>query len=294
MIIYGIKIDSDIVLPIDIPENIVSRYSVELSLALPGKLKSEVSSRFPFYTSHGRRVYLSSAGDIDGCERGAPWCYEVEDVVSFFWIGGERTIYYEMGKHGDANLLNFWFTHLFLPLFCTLEGMYDFLHAGAIEIAGKPILFIAPSMGGKSTLTNHFILRDHVLVSDDKVPTFVEDEKFMVAGSHPYHRPYRKFEELGFRVDSFIKDFKPIHAFYALEGVAADGDITINEINGAEKFRTLLPNYLYMFSFLREQRLQYLSSMLNQIKVFKITIPWDMKRLEEVRIAICTHCSGIK
>ena len=171
--------------------------------------------------------------------------------------------------------------------------MYDFLHAGAVEVEGNPILFIAPSMGGKSTMTDYFIKRGHPLISDDKVPTFIADGKFMAVGSHPYHRPYRKFEELGYRVENFTTDFKPIHAFYELEGVEGDADITIEEIKGFEKFDALLPNYLYMFSYLKPKRLKYLSSMLNGIKVFRVQVPWDMERLGEVHDAICKHSKGL-
>ena len=213
----------------------------------------------------------------------------MQDIVKFYWVGGEGTIYYELGAEGNAELLGFWFIHLLLPLYMTLENMYDFLHAGAVEVEGKPVFFIAPSMGGKSTMTDYFIKQGHSLVSDDKVPTFITDGKFMAVGSHPYHRPYRKFEELGYRVSDFTTEFKPIHAFYALESVEAEDDITIEEIKGFAKFDILLPNYLYMFTYLKPKRLKYLSSMLNSIKVFRVHVPWDMERLGEVHDVICGH-----
>ena len=160
------------------------------------------------YWAHGQEWFiLYSDREFNGSEVGQPWCYEVQDVVTFYWVSGERTIYYELNEEGDANLLSFWFIHLLLPLYMTLENMYDFLHAGAVEVDGKPIFFIAPSMGGKSTMTDYFIKQGHTLVSDDKVPTFIQDEKFIAVGSHPYHRPYRKFEELGYRVEKFTTEF---------------------------------------------------------------------------------------
>ncbi len=107
-------------------------------------------------------------------------------------------------------------------------------------------------------------------------------------------RPYSKFEELGYRVENFTTDFKPIHAFYELEGVEGDADITIEEIKGFAKFDALLPNYLYMFSWLRPERLKYLSKMLNHVKVFHVKIPWDMNRLGEVHNLISGHSEGLK
>ena len=289
MIVYGTKIKSDIDFPLDLSHETETRYEVELSSKVPYEIKRSITCGFSAPLIHGRKIYLYSDREFDGSEVGQPWCYEVKNVVRFYWVGGERTIYYELDEKGDADLLSFWFIHLLLPLYMTLENMYDFLHAGAVEVNGKPIFFIAPSMGGKSTMTDYFIKQGHPLVSDDKVPTFIADGKFMAVGSHPYHRPYRKFEELGYRVENFTTNFKSIHAFYELEGVEGDADITIEEIKGFAKFDALLPNYLYMFSHLKPKRLKYLSSMLNSIKVFHVKVPWDMERLGEVHDVIVEH-----
>lgn len=293
MTVYGTRIKSDIDFPLDLSHDTQTRYEVELSSKVPDKLKRSIICGAPACWAHGRNVYFYSDREFYGNETGQPFCYEVEEVVQFYWLGGDRTIYYELGEKGDVDLLGFWFIHLLLPLFMTLENMYDFLHAGAVEVEGKPIFFIAPSMGGKSTMTDYFIKQGHTLISDDKVPTFIDDGKFIAVGSHPYHRPYRKFEELGYLVENFTTHFNPIHAFYALEGVEGNADITIEEIKGFEKFDTLLPNYLYMFSHLKPKRLKYLSSMMNSIKVFRVQVPWDMERLGEVHDMICKHSRGI-
>ena len=293
MIVYGTKIKSDIDLPLYLSHKTEVRYEIELSSEVPVELKKSITCGFPLYWAHSRNVYLYSDREFDGSEVGQPWCYEVEGVVRFCWIGGERTIYYELDEKGDVDILGFWFIHLLLPLYMTLENMYDFLHAGAVEVDGKPILFIAPSMGGKSTMTDYFIKQGHILISDDKVPTFIQDGKFMAVGSHPNHRPYRKFEELGYRVDNFTTSFKPIHTFYELEGVDGDAEITIEEIKGFTKFDALLPNYLYMFSWLKPERLKYLSKMLNDVRVFHVQVPWDMERLGEVHHMICKHSKEV-
>jgi len=293
MTVYGTKIKSDIDFPLDLSQETETRYEVALLATPPFELENAISCGFPLYWSHGRKVYLYSDREFDSSEVEQPWHYEVKDIVSFYWRGGEQTIYYKLHNEGNAALLSFWFIHLLLPLYMTLENMYDFLHAGAVEVEGKPIFFIAPSMGGKSTMTDYFIKQGHALVSDDKVPTIIQNGKFMAVGSHPYHRPYRKFEELGYRVERFTTHFNPIHAFYALEGTDADADISITEVKGFSKFDLLLPNYLYMFSWLRAQRLKYLSRMLNDIRVFRVQVPWDMERLSEVHSAICLHSQKV-
>lgn len=289
MIVYGTKIDSDIDFPLDLPTEGETRYELRLASGVPDELYRSVTCGFPLYWAHGRKVYLYSDRLFDGSDIGQPWCYEVKDVVRFYWAGGEPTVYCELDEKGSDALLAFWFIHLFLPLYMTLEGKYDFLHAGAVEIDGRPILFIAPSMGGKSTLTDYFVQKGHTLVSDDKVPTFVRDGQFMAVGSHPYHRPYRKFEELGYRVKNFMTEFAPIDAFYVLEPEAAAAPIVFEEISGFGKFDRLMPNYLFHFSFLKPQRLRYLGEMLNAVKVFRVRVPRDLERLNEVYAAICAH-----
>jgi hypothetical protein len=294
MIVYGTEISADICFPLILPVETEKKYHVELLSQPPSSIQCAITSGFMLYYAHGRNVFLYSDREFDGSEEGQPWCYEVQDVIKFYWVGAERKVYYEMGEKGDEKLLAFWFIHLLLPLYMTLEQMYDFLHAGAVEIDGKPILFIAPSMGGKSTMTDYFIKKGHRLISDDKVPTFIDDGKFMAVGSHPYHRPYRKFEELGYRVENFSTHFKPIGQFYRLEGADEDDKISIEEIKGFEKFDTLLHNYLYMFSWLRPMRLHYLSAMLNQSKVYSVKVPWSMERLDEVYTEICEHSRKIE
>lgn len=287
--VYGTKIRCDIDFPLDLSHVTQTRYELELSSQLCIELKQAITCGFYLYKAHGRDVILYSNREFDRSEAGQPWCYEVKGIVKFYWTGGERTIYYELDEEGNADLLSFWFIHLLLPLYMTFENMYDFLHAGAVEVEGKPIFFIAPSMGGKSTMTDYFIKQGHPLISDDKVPTFIEDGNFIAVGSHPYHRPYRKFEELGYRVESFTKYFKPIHAFYELESVEGDVDIKIQEIKGFEKFDALSANCLYMFSWLRPERLKYILKILNSIRVFHVQVPWDLERLDEVHTLICKH-----
>ena len=73
--------------------------------------------------------------------------------------------------------------HIFLPLHLTLERGYDFIHAAAIEVDSSPVLFIAPSNGGKSTLADYFLKQGHALLSDDKVATFFYEGVFWAAPS---------------------------------------------------------------------------------------------------------------
>ena len=163
-----------------------------------------------------------------------------------------------------------------------MENKYDFLHAGAVDVEGKAILFIAPSMGGKSTLTDYFIKKGHQLISDDKVAMFKENEKFMAVSSHSYHRPYRKIETLGEKVNSFSCVSKPIDTLYVLDRINAHAPVKINEIKGYEKLDFLLPNYLYWNILTKSKRLKIFLNLLSNVKVYRIQYPSGMYYLEDV------------
>ena len=213
-------------------------------------------------------------------------------VVSFSWTGSDASIYYQLHEQGRQDLLVFWFVHIFLPLHLTLEHGYDFIHCAAVEIDEQPVLFIAPSTGGKSTLGDYFLKQGHSLLSDDKAATFWHGGKFYAAPSHPHHRPFREFEVLGYAVDNFATRAKPIHAFYLLERGEPDSEVKISEVTGFRKFEQLLPNYLYSFRFLQKQRLVWLARLADQSLVFRVRRPWNLDRQHEVYEAICSHSRG--
>ena len=294
MIVYGTRIRSDINFSLDIPNDQTTRPELTLCKNPPEKLISRITCGFPLYRAHGRKVYLYSDRVFEGSTSDQPWCFEVKDVLRFYWIGGEPTIYYQLDDKGDAKLLGFWFIHLLLPLYFTLEQTFDFFHAGAVEVEDNNIFFLAPSLGGKSTMTDFFIKEGHTLIADDKVATFPVNNRFMAVTSHPYHRPYRKFEELGIRVQHHKNLCAPIHTLYYLEKSPASSKPMISEVNGVEKFKIILPNYLYMFPHLMAYRLQYLSKLLHSIKIFRIQVPWKIQQLNSVHRVICQHCRNLK
>lgn len=289
MIVYGTQINSDIDFSLDLPRNLPSRYKINFSSQVPKDLINSITCGFPFYQAHGRKVYLYSDQIFDRSKVGQPWCYEVKDVVRFYWRGGDTNIYYIIDEKGNVELLSFWFLHLLLPLFFTLENMYDFLHGGAVEVCDKSIILTAPSMGGKSTLTEYFLKRGHKLISDDKIPTFINGDELLITGSHPHYRPYRKFEDLGFHTDNFMTYNTPVDSLYYLKKSEKDSPVNIHKITGFQKFDTIFPNYLYMFNFLKSHRLNYLSQLLNQLQVFEISIPWKLHRIPEVYNKIRNH-----
>jgi hypothetical protein len=180
--------------------------------------------------------------------------------------------------------------HIVLPIFFTVEETYDFLHAGGVEIEGESVLFMAESFGGKSTMTDYFMKHGHAMISDDKVASIEKEGKFYAIPSHPHQRPYRKMEDLGYFIDNFSKEPSPIHAIYQLEKADSDAMIKIKELNGIEKFKSLRYASETNLFFLKPKRFEYLMEMANSVPVYKVNVPWDLKRLEEVYKAIIIHC----
>jgi len=295
--LYGVKVYSDF--------DLFGR-PVSLTAMAPGKHAAlhlqqrdafdappEYLHSFPLFSNHGRELFLQTDRELARSIAGQPWCLEVKGVVSFTWVGGEPTIDYHLHQEGTQALLVFWFVHIFLPLHLTLERGYDFIHSAAVEIAGQPVLFIAPSTGGKSTLGDYFLKQGHAMLSDDKVATFLYEDEFWAVPSHPHHRPFREFEVLGHPVENFAASARPIHAFYLLEVGEPDSAITISEVEGFRKFEQLLPNYLFGFRFLQQQRMRWLAGLADQSRVFRVQRPWNLERMQEVYEAICAHSRSL-
>lgn len=253
--------------------------------SLPETLKHEMI----FPSNQGRDLSLHTDREFDFSEKGQIWSFEVKGVVTFFWHSGTLVLEYIKYDNFTEDLLKYWLLHVVLPVFFIIEGIYDFLHAGAVEIEGQPVLFIAPSMGGKSTMTNYFMKQGHTMISDDKVATFEKDGSFYAVPSYAYHRPYRNIEDMGKFVDNFAYIPRKMHVIYALEGISANEEMNIKQLAGIEKF-TLLRAAKEMNLFFNESvQFDYLSKIAKETLVFKVTVPWDIKRLDEVYDAIIQH-----
>lgn len=292
--VYATTIFSDVDLPLAVSEEVETRQELTLHRCDETLAFGKSRCSMPLYRAHGRTVRLHTDRKITGSEKGQPWCYEVEGVVRFYWKSAHNTLCYELLENGNVQLLSFWLVHLFLPLYFTLEGVYEIFHGGAVESEGGALMFAAPSMGGKSTMIDYFLRRGHSLVSDDKIATLVEGGEFRLVPSHPYHRPYRKFEVLGDLSPSFSSHSCALHALYLLDRNEEGAEITIEELHGFEKFNALRHHYLYPFDFLRLRRFRYLSRILDSVPVFRIRRPWSIQKIPDVYEAILEHRTTIK
>jgi len=259
----------------------------------PTEWKERLKFKWSFFNNQGRNIALYTDRAFSRTVIGQEWAFDVEDVVTFFWKSGNLTLEYLPEKNFTPQLLEYWSLHIILPVFLTIEERYDFLHAGAVEVEGRPILFVAESFGGKSTMTDCFIKQNHPMISDDKVAIREEEGRFLAIPSHPHHRPYRKMEDLGYFVENMGSESKPIHAIYELERAEADANIIITKLNGIEKFKTLRFSSEINLSFLKSKRFELLSQLAQRIPVYKVAVPWDLNRLGEVHNSIVKHSKEI-
>lgn len=291
---YGAAIFTDLDLGDFLPKGSDAPLSLVVSESSDNAAFAPTNQPFVLGTGHGRELQLHTDRELSLSEREQPWCFEVGEVARFRWLGGSDRITFERLPKGTDQQLAFWLIHIFLPLYFTLEGRYEFIHASSVDIEEHTVLFTAPSHGGKSTLTDYFVQQGHALVSDDKVGTYREGEQYFAVPSHPGRRPFRKFEELGYRTENFSPRRRNIHALYNLYAVEPAADVQIEEIRGHQGFTQVLPNYLFNFRFLQARRLQYLGAMLGVVPVFRVAVPWDLDRLADVYRAICAHRGGVR
>jgi len=256
---------------------------------LPKKLQYEMV----FTPSQGRELKLLSSHDFNDICKEKVWLFEVKSVVSFFWKSGVEKLEYVKHENFDETLLQYWALHVVLPVYLIIEEIYDFLHAGAVEINGQPVLFIAKSFGGKSTMTDYFMKQGHTMISDDKVATFQKEGKYYAVSSHPHNRPYRNLEDLGFFVEDFSTSPKPLKLIYLLEKAEPTANIEIELLFGVKKIIALRNAKEMNLFFPEAKQFDYLSNIAKQVLLFKVTVPRDLERLSEVYNAIIKQIQNL-
>lgn len=239
----------------------------------------------------GRASYYLSNIPFENMKKDEEWGLEIVDVLTLVWDGKNDKILYAKGENFTPELLQFWIFHTFFPIVLELQETYKMLHVGAVEVAGGPILFAAPSFGGKSTMTDFFIRKGHTLYSDDTLAIRKEDGGYMAYPSFPYHRPYREPETLGYRAENFAGHPAAIKALFELEAVAADAPVEIRIQKGIARFKAFFYSGFIKFSFRKKERFDYFSKMARQVPVYRVAVPWNLDRLEEVYDAIVEESS---
>ncbi len=221
------------------------------------------------------------------------WAMEIKNVLTLFWSKETNEILYRKGQEYHPDRLQFWLYHTFIPIMLELRGIYHIFHVGSVEIDGKSILFSAPSFGGKSTMTDYFINRGHTMFSDDSLGVEKVGDEYLAISSYPFHRPYRKFEDLGYLVEKFSTEVKPIHAVFVLNKSNETSLISIQEINGIEKFKAFHYSSFVMYDYMKQERFEFFTQMARKIPMYEVIYPHGIEKLDKVYEAIVTHSHKI-
>ena len=243
----------------------------------------------PWVTMTGRKVRYYTNIPFEEQKNIDFWALEIEDVLTLIWDEKTHTIRYMEGTLYTAKLLQFWVLHTFFPLVLELSNMYHILHVSAVQIKEKTILFSAFSGGGKSTLTDFFIQKGHVVYGDDTIAINDANNQYEVIASYPFHRPYREPEVLGYPIENFGTKIQPLSHIYRLERSDKKAKVNIVELHGIEKFEVIYQSMFVTFESMKKERYLFATKMAKQAKVFVLSVPWDRERLEEVYQAILIH-----
>lgn len=240
-----------------------------------------------WFSASGQNVrYHVSTSSTEKMNEKYSWAFEIKDVVTLIWDASDKKIIYIKGENYTPERLRFWVFHTFFPIVLEMEHIYRILHVGSVEIDGKPVLFSAFSFGGKSTMTDYFLQQGHPLFSDDSLGIDKREDGYYAVPSYPFHRPYRELETLGYPVENFATEPKPLHAVYLLEKSEPDVIVEIIELKGIEKFKAFHYSTFINFDFMKKERFEFFAEMSKHIPVYKVTVPWNLDRLDELYKAI--------
>jgi len=288
-VVYGIEVHSPVTLPLSaLSEGTwdqVLRLRVE---TLKNQEKTLFAYQTPTVTIHGRQIQLFSnkAFSLARIARERQWKINIEGLFSFSWSSSSDTMIIAYEKELHLEKLSFWLLHTVIPIYLMLKQRSILLHASAVEVDSKAILFIAPSFGGKSTLADFFIRQGHRLLSDDKVRLEYNVKDYFVYPSYPYRRPYRKFETLGEYAEGYSGRMLSFGNIYFLNYVSPEDDCSIELIQGLKKFEILKTSYLYEPVSMSKVEMEYLVKLVHHSVLYQVNVPKDLTRLGEVYQAI--------
>ena len=254
-------------------------------------VKEGVLPAFEFYTDYiPHSLQKVRYGALEPFEltkgKGVPWTMDVHNTLQLAWLPEERAFVYEKGRRFSPKLLQFWLYHTFLPLHLQMQEEYEILHAGAVEVQRKAVIFTGPSHVGKSTMTDYFVKQGHGLLADDTLGIESYDGTYRAVASWPFRRPYRQAETLGTFTPGFMTSPLDIAAVFRLVPVPSDAPVKVQACRGVEKFVELHEAQFILLRFLKERHFSFLGAFARVQRVFRIDMPHDLKRLGECREAI--------
>lgn len=247
----------------------------------------------PLAHTHGRRLLLTSENEIHLREPHQRWGLEVEKTIIFRWQSGMPEIHFSPLDRYTEQRLFFWFMHIVMPFYLSLEENAQILHGSGVEVTGGAIVFIAPTHGGKSTLARSFYDQGYRWIADDKIAIYLRNGEYFAAPSLPFSRPFRENETLGEPIDRFVDKSVPLKAIFRLEKANKASDLSVKSLTGVDRYKSLLPSHVFGFPSEAVARFQWLARLADHVPVFELARPWGLNRLGKVCEVVEETCASL-
>ena len=288
-IAYGVKVSSPVKLPLNLPQQGEAIQSVNLAFNFSATPCSQsLEFQAPVLTMHGRSICLSSDIPLSQDRRAVDrhWRFTVDQQFSFSWDNNTDLIQVDSANVPDLQLLTFWLLHSILPIYLILRHSSFFLHASVANIDEEAVIFVAPSLGGKSTMADHVVRSGFNFLSDDKVRLLSSSNRYRALPSHPYRRPSRELEALGEYTENFTRHSLPINSIFSLKLVDSLQPVRASEVLGLRKFELLKDACLYAPASLSAVQIRNVLELSQQCTVHSVEVPSSITRLPEALEAI--------
>ncbi|WP_042202812.1 hypothetical protein [Paenibacillus camerounensis] len=170
------------------------------------------------------------------------------------------------------------------------------LHGSALVLNNRAYALVGQSGAGKSTLASYLMEQGHLMLSDDVIPVIVQDGQPLAVPGYPQQKlwqqslDYMGMNSSGYRPlferetkfavpvhDRFHKEPLPLAGIFELAVSPENGPVTVQPVNGMERFHTLF-NHTYQKAMIdrtgiREWHFGMLASFMNRLPIYRITRP---------------------
>jgi hypothetical protein len=237
--------------------------------------------------------YRSQGRLLQSRRRGLTISIEVEGMLLFSLRIGRGLVLCLATASARQDQIRYWFLQKILPVFLTLRGQAEILHAGAVEVGEQVIAFLAASGTGKSTLVQHFVSRGHNLVSDEHLT--LDSLTNLAIPSLPYMRADRRLESLGVETERFCVVPRKISRLYLLEQDHPEAEVNIEELHGGRAAVALHRHHQFDLRGLADapewrhlpaERFQRIAQLAATTPVKRVRVPRSLGRLDDVYQAI--------
>lgn len=146
---------------------------------LKEKIAFNALKRSPSLSNFGENVYSGNTSDNKKCFL-FEYCGDQKPAVSFIILSEGKNVFYHFTNSASQQIVQSLIRGN-ITKFCLQEQGYFCLHASAMCINDKVVLFMGPKGAGKSTLATYFHLKGHAIWCDDYAMLHQENNSFCVS-----------------------------------------------------------------------------------------------------------------